>query len=327
MSAASASRATRRTKSSASTSPASTPRTTAPTASRRARWRSPANRAATRRKAGASARTAPSSGPVSSSIPSPKMARWSASQRSRATSPSGARPQLKLEQMQKQLAESQKLDALGQLTGGVAHDFNNLLMIITGSLHLLKQGRRRQSKAAARACGDRNGLQARCRADQPASDLRAPPERQSAGRSISPSASTPCVTCSKPASAAPCTLQYDVATDVWPVMVDVAELETALVNLVINARDAMPGGGVITVAACNRTAAESPLHGDSRRDLGEGFRHRHRARPARQDLRPVLHHQADRKGHRPWPVAGARLCPPGRRHGQGREANSARAPT
>src|SRR6201996_5591444 len=48
--------------------------------------------------------------------------------------------QLQLAQMQKHLAESQKLDALGQLTGGVAHDFNNILMIISGSLHFLKKG-------------------------------------------------------------------------------------------------------------------------------------------------------------------------------------------
>ena len=121
-----------------------------------------------------------SSGPASSSIRSARTASWSALPRSPATSPSAARPSSSSKQMQKQLAESQKIDALGQLTGGVAHDFNNMLMIISGSIHTLRKGAGDDAKDAARADGDRDGGQARRGADQPASHLRAPPERQSA---------------------------------------------------------------------------------------------------------------------------------------------------
>ena len=182
--------------------------------------------------------------------------------------------ELKLEQMQKQLAESQKLDALGQLTGGVAHDFNNLLMVISGSLHLLRKGVGDNPKllralaaietASKRGAALTSQLLTFARRQSVNPQVIDLAERINAVRDVLETGVGGTVT-----------LEYDVATDVWPVMVDVAELETALVNLVINARDATPGGGVIKVVVCNRTFAESPLHGDhvaiSVKDSGTGI--------------------------------------------------------
>jgi PAS domain S-box-containing protein len=168
--------------------------------------------------------------------------------------------QLQLEQMQKQLAESQKLDALGQLTGGVAHDFNNLLMIISGSVHTLRKGvgddAKLQRALSAIETASKRGASltsqlltfARRQSVNPQPiDLA---ERIEAVREVLDTGAGSTVT-----------LAFDIDRDIWPVTVDISEFETALVNLVINARDAMPMGGTVTILARNMIADE-PNAGD-----------------------------------------------------------------
>ena len=152
-------------------------------------------------------------------------------------------------QMQRRLAESQKLDALGQLTGGVAHDFNNLLMIISGNLHMLRKEvaseksiRALQSIATAseRAAALTRQLLtfARRQSLQPQSiDLA---ERLAAIRDVLKSGLGSSVS-----------LVIEVSENTWDVVVDPGEFETALVNLVVNARDAMPEGGTVVINATN----------------------------------------------------------------------------
>ncbi len=163
--------------------------------------------------------------------------------------------QLRLEETQKQLAEAQKLDALGQLTGGVAHDFNNLLMIISGSLHIMKKGvgadAKLQRAISAMEAATKRGAAltsqlltfARRQSVNPQTvDIG---ERINAVREVLDTGVGSAVT-----------LQFDIANATLPVVIDIAEFETALVNLVINARDAMPNGGTITVAAYDHAGTE-----------------------------------------------------------------------
>src|SRR5215208_2648049 len=162
--------------------------------------------------------------------------------------------QLKLEQMHHQLAESQKLDALGQLTGGVAHDFNNLLMIISGSILTLKKGVGSDEKlqravsaieaAAKRGATLTSQLLTFARRQSVNPQVVNLAERIDAIRDVLDTGVGGAVR-----------LEFDVNRSIWPVMVDVAELETALINLVINARDAMPAGGTIMVAAHNQDSS------------------------------------------------------------------------
>ncbi|EJN09683.1 PAS domain S-box [Bradyrhizobium sp. YR681] len=169
--------------------------------------------------------------------------------------------QVKLEAIQKQLAESQKFDALGQLTGGVAHDFNNLLMIISGSLHTLKRGADDDAKlqraisaietATKRGAALTNQLLTFARRQSVNPQAIDFAERIAAIREVLDAGVGSSVR-----------LAFDVGREVWPIRADVSELETALLNLVINARDAMPDGGTVTISAHNVVLDEPPLAGE-----------------------------------------------------------------
>ncbi|WGR74532.1 MULTISPECIES: PAS domain-containing sensor histidine kinase [unclassified Bradyrhizobium] len=169
--------------------------------------------------------------------------------------------QLKLEAMQKQLVESQKFDALGQLTGGVAHDFNNLLMIISGSLHILKRGTHNDAKlhraisaidtATKRGAALTNQLLTFARRQSVNPQTIDFAERIAAIREVLDAGIGSSVR-----------LVFDFERGAWPITADVAELETALLNLVINARDAMPDGGTVTIGTRNIVLDEPPHVGE-----------------------------------------------------------------
>jgi signal transduction histidine kinase/CheY-like chemotaxis protein len=157
--------------------------------------------------------------------------------------------QLALQRAQEQLAQSQKIEALGQLTGGIAHDFNNMLMVVSGHAQSLKT--RLKNSRDVRAI-EAIELAAR-RGERLTRQLLAFSRRQAlnplvirlderldAFRDVLESSARGNIV-----------LVIDVASDIWPVSVDVPELELALVNIVVNARDAIPDGGAIEIGAEN----------------------------------------------------------------------------
>jgi PAS domain S-box-containing protein len=175
--------------------------------------------------------------------------------------------QQKLELVQRQLAESQKMDALGQLTGGVAHDFNNLLMIISGNLHRIKREvtseRGKLALSAVETASER--------AASLTSQLLTFARRQSVNPQTIDVADRITAVREVLSSAIGGTikLNLEIEPDVWPVSVDPNEFETALINLVVNARDAMAGGGTLTVSARNVPATTEVAI--SVADTGEGI--------------------------------------------------------
>jgi signal transduction histidine kinase/CheY-like chemotaxis protein len=160
------------------------------------------------------------------------------------------------QQMEEALLQAQKLEAVGRLTGGVAHDFNNALMVISANLHVLRMTRPevvgRQTDAIGRAVDSATKLTRQLLAFSRRQALL--PQTVDLQERLPPLASL-----LSPVLGSRVTLTIEVAPGTWPVRVDVAELELGLINLAVNARDAMPEGGRFTVRARN-VASVLPLH-------------------------------------------------------------------
>jgi PAS domain S-box-containing protein len=165
------------------------------------------------------------------------------------------------ERTERLLRQSQKMEAVGQLTGGIAHDFNNLLMVISGGLSILDReqtAERRQAvrdamrQAAERGAALTRQLLAFSRQKELHAKPLAIPRHVEGMRELLDGSLGGSVT-----------VETVFDPDVWPVRVDEGELGIALLNLCVNARDAMPQGGTITIAAVNRAGIrEYGLTGD-----------------------------------------------------------------
>lgn len=165
------------------------------------------------------------------------------------------------EETQTALIRSQKLQAVGELAGGMAHDFNNLLTVITGNLELLsfrqlddkaRDHVRRAEEAAkmgARLAGRLLGIGRRQRLQSVALDLNEIARsmsdvlRRTLGDEI--------------------VLETSFADDLWPAVADVSEVENAVLNLAVNARDAMPHGGKLIVKTENKSLGPDDVVGEA----------------------------------------------------------------
>ncbi len=148
---------------------------------------------------------------------------------------------------QEQLRQSQKMEALGQLTGGIAHDFNNLLTVVVGGLDVIAK---RADDEKLKRYAD-NALAAAERGARLTGQLLAFSRLQRL--EVRPTHVAPVIENMRPllrnVLGPGITKQFDLDDSLMPVMADPTQLEVAVLNLAINARDAMPKGGTLTFAS------------------------------------------------------------------------------
>jgi signal transduction histidine kinase/FixJ family two-component response regulator len=163
-------------------------------------------------------------------------------------------------ELESQLIQARKMDAIGKLTGGIAHDFNNLLAAVLGGLGLIERRlpleeeqlkilnmTRRAAEQGSELVGRllafarRQQLQPACIEVEALSAAVTDLLAHTLGGLVE--------------------LDWTIEDDLWCAFADQAQLELALMNLIINARDAMPEGGTIAVSAANRSAAAGEAQG------------------------------------------------------------------
>ena len=159
-------------------------------------------------------------------------------------------------EIERQLRQAQKMDAVGQLTGGIAHDFNNILTVITGTIEILSDAiadnptlvpiAKMIDEAAERGAELTRHLLAFAR-KQPLQ-----PRETDVNALIVETAKL-----LRPALGEHIEIESILEEDAWPTLVDPSQLATALLNLALNARDAMPNGGKMTIDTANVVLDES----------------------------------------------------------------------
>jgi len=162
--------------------------------------------------------------------------------------------QEKLVEAREQLAMAQKMEAIGKLTGGIAHDFNNLLMIIGGSAQMFKRLLDPKLPRAIEAIQT-----AAKRGESLTRQLLTFSRRQHLNPTVVDLNASirnvrPMIESSLRGNIV---YKEKISPTLWPVKVDLAELELAIVNIAVNARDAMPNGGVFSLTADNVTVNDA----------------------------------------------------------------------
>ncbi|MCQ4288154.1 PAS domain-containing protein [Pseudomonas stutzeri] len=156
------------------------------------------------------------------------------------------------------LMQAQKLEAVGKLTGGIAHDFNNMLQIIGGNLQLLRRNLSGDETAQRRLESAVGGVEkgARLASQLLAFASRQPLQPQSIdlGELLEQMSEL-----LNGALGRAVQVKVDIQSDLWSVFADVGNLQAAILNLAVNARDAMAGGGALSIQLRNRSLGAAQL--------------------------------------------------------------------